>query len=165
MAKFVPDIKTQRWIVIATNRISRPDDGQKPPPAPEATVDPFASGNEHLTPPEVYRVGEGEPNKPGWKVRVVPNKFPITDTHEVIIHSPDPEKDIEDLAVEQVKLILQAYRQRYQTHRQDGHALIFCNHGIYSGASLSHPHSQLVVVPKQINLDALAREPVNNIVL
>lgn len=165
MAKFVPDIKTQRWIVIATNRIRRPDETKKlEPQNGQRKVDPFASGNEHLTPPEVFRIGEGEVNKTGWKVRVVPNLFPITDLHEVIIHSPDPSRDIEDLDVEQVSLILQAYRQRYQTHRKDGQVFIFNNHGLYSGASLTHPHSQLVLIPKQINLDALAREPVNNVV-
>ena len=165
MAKFVPDIKTQRWIVITTNRLNRPESTKEIPVSiGQPKVDPFANGNEDLTPPEVFRIGSGEPNKPGWKVRVVPNKYPITDTHEVIIHSPDSEKDIEDLPLEQVELILQAYRQRYQTYRNDGHVLIFCNHGEQAGASLSHPHSQMVVIPKQINLDAVAREPVNNVV-
>lgn len=164
MAKYVPDIKTQRWIVIATQRIKRPDEAKKPVEEPQLHIDPFATGNEHLTPPEVFRIGEGEVNKPGWKVRVVPNLFPITDTHEVIIHSPDTKRNIEDLELEQVVHILQAYRQRYQTHRKDGHVLIFSNHGIYAGASLTHPHSQLVVLPRQINLDALEREPINNVV-
>jgi UDPglucose--hexose-1-phosphate uridylyltransferase len=43
--------------------------------------------------------------------------------------------------------------------------IIFCNHGFHAGASLSHPHSQLVVVPKQINLDAVSMEPIANIVV
>lgn len=165
MAKFVPDIKTQRWIVISTNRVRRPDTSQNlTPDKPRSTIDPFAEGNEYVTPPEVFRIGDGEANKQGWKVRVVPNKYPITDLHEVIIHSPDPVKDIEDLPIDHVGLILQAYKQRYQFHRHDGQVLIFCNHGVLSGASLAHPHSQLVVIPRQINLDALALEPVNNIV-
>jgi len=164
MAKFVPDVKTQRWIVIAGGRVNRPADPAAPTSGPKYKVNPFATGNESMTPPEVYRVGEGEPGKPGWKVRVVPNKFPITDIHEVIIHSPDEAHDLEDLPLEQVILILQTYRQRYQAHQNDGHVLIFCNHGLSSGASLVHPHAQLVVIPHQINLDALAREPVNNIV-
>lgn len=163
MAKFVPDVKTQRWIVISTSRQRRPDDA-KGPKVPQPKIDPFALGNEHLTPPEVFRMGDGEANKPGWKVRVVPNKYPITDIHEVIIHSPDPVKDIEELDLEQVRLIMTTYRQRYQENRKNGHILIFCNHGLSSGASLLHPHSQLVVVPRQINLDALAREPLQNIV-
>lgn len=165
MAKFVPDVKTERWIVIAGSRVNRPGDpGAQTAAQFKYNKDPFATGNESMTPPEVFRIGESAANQPGWKVRVVPNKFPITDTHEVIIHSPDPTHDIEDLPLEQVSLIVQTYKQRYQAHRQDGHVLIFCNHGLSSGASLTHPHSQLVVIPKQINLDALAREPINNIV-
>ncbi|KKP59234.1 MAG: Galactose-1-phosphate uridylyltransferase [Candidatus Gottesmanbacteria bacterium GW2011_GWA1_34_13] len=127
-------------------------------------VDPFAQGNESMTPPEVFRMGEGAPNTQGWKVRVVPNKFPITDIHEVIVHSPDPNKDIEELPTTHVELLLQTYKQRYEFHQKDGHVLIFANHGVMAGPSLTHPHSQLVVIPKQINLDALEREPVNNIV-
>ena len=92
MAKYVPDIKTQRWVIVAPARKGRPDDAK-----PAKSVCPFCTGNEALTPPEVYRIGGGEKDKPGWKVRVVPNKFPITDIHEVIIHSPDNEKDIVEL--------------------------------------------------------------------
>lgn len=106
----------------------------------------------------------GEKDKPGWQVRVVPNKYPITDMHEVIIHSTDDGKDIEDLPLDQVTRILIAYRDRYRAHDNDGQVLIFCNHGFAAGASLKHPHSQLVVVPRQINLDAVSREPVANVI-
>lgn len=161
MAKFVPDVKTQRWIVIAPVRSDRPDENG----VPVKPVCPFCSGNENLTPPEVYRIGgEGEWNKPGWKIRVVPNKFPITDIHEVIIHSPDHKKDIEDFDIDHVEMLLKVYRSRFQTHLNDGQVMIFSNHGEHAGASLSHPHSQLVVIPKQINLDALVREPVMNVI-
>lgn len=163
MAKFVPDIKTQRWIVISPTRFDRPDDHKAD--EKKEKVCPFCSGHEEMTPLEVYRVGgEGEWNKPGWKVRVVPNKFPITDIHEVIIHSPDHSKDIADFDVSQISNILSVYRNRYQTHLEDGQVMIFSNHGEHAGASLEHPHSQLVVIPKQINLDALVREPIQNVV-
>ncbi|OGG01539.1 hypothetical protein A2Z33_00720, partial [Candidatus Gottesmanbacteria bacterium RBG_16_52_11] len=125
---------------------------------------PFCTGNEGTTPPEVLRIGDGEKNKPGWQVRVVPNKFPITDIHEVIVHSPDHEKGLEALPPEHVPLILTAYRERYKAHQSAGHVIIFCNLGLHAGASLKHPHSQLVVVPRQINLDALSREPIANVV-
>jgi UDPglucose--hexose-1-phosphate uridylyltransferase len=40
--------------------------------------DPFAEGNEQLTPPELYalRPNGGGPDSPGWSVRVVPNLYP-----------------------------------------------------------------------------------------
>lgn len=159
MAKYVPDIKTQRWVIIAPSRVHRPEEnGAKPVGCP------FCVGNESMTPPEVYRIGPGEKDKPGWLVRVVPNKFPITDVHEVIIHSPDDTKDVEELPIEQVGRILTAYRDRYLAHQDSGNVLIFCNHGLQAGASLKHPHSQLAVIPKQINLDTLVREPIANVV-
>jgi len=159
MAKYVPDVKTQRWVVITPKRVERPKDAVS-----KKSVCPFCVGNESLTPPEVYRIGSGEKDKPGWIVRVVPNKFPITDIHEVIIHSPDDSRDIEKLSLGQVTAILTAYRDRFRAHEHDGQVLIFCNHGFHAGASLKHPHSQLVVVPKQITLDALSREPIANVV-
>lgn len=164
MAKYVPDIKTQRWVIIAPGRKLRPD--QNAPLADPNAVKPcpFCAGNESMTPPEVYRIGPGEKDKPGWQVRVVPNLYPITDIHEVIIHSTDDMRDIEDLPVDQVVRILTAYRDRYRAHEDDGQVLIFSNHGVAAGASLKHPHAQLVVIPKQINLDAVEREPVANIV-
>lgn len=164
MAKYVPDVKTQRWVVIAPSRTKRPTFVPLGGTMAGKPVCPFCPGNEALTPPEVYRIGPGVADSPGWLVRVVPNLFPITDTHEVIIHSPDDAKDIEDLPLEQVVGIVTAYRGRYRTHQNDGQVMIFCNHGAHAGASLTHPHSQLVVVPKQINLDTLSREPLANIV-
>ncbi len=159
MAKYVPDVKTQRWVVIAPGRTRRPDEA-----APTKPVCPFCTGNEAITPPEVFRIGEGPKDGPGWQVRVVPNLFPITDIHEVIIHSPDDTHDLEELPLGQVVRVMESYRQRYRTHQETGQVMIFCNHGLHAGASLSHPHSQLVVVPKQINLDTLSREPLANIV-
>ncbi|MDH7476355.1 MAG: hypothetical protein QHH09_02680 [Microgenomates group bacterium] len=160
MAKYVPDISSRRWVIISSQRLSRPEDklGKKNKSCP------FCPGNEKLTPPEAIRFGNGEPNSPGWLVRVFPNKYPITDIHEVIVHSPDHTKDLNQLPVKQIKLILKAYRDRYNFYRKKGQVIIFNNSGLHSGASLTHPHSQLVVIPSQINLDTLSREPLNNIV-
>lgn len=166
MARFVPDNRTQRWVIISSARSGRPDQSVKPSSEKfqSYTTCPFCVGNESITPPEVYRIGSGEKDKEGWLVRVVPNKFPITDIHEVIIHSPDCEKDVDVLPIEQVTRVITAYRDRYRGHESDGQVLIFCNHGFSAGASLKHPHSQLVVVPNQINLDAVSIEPFQNIV-
>lgn len=161
MAKYVPDSQTQRWVIIAPSRNNRPTIAEKPVAYPTC---PFCPGNEHITPPELYRIGTGAPDGPGWSVRVVPNKYPITDTHEVIIHSPSCDDDVDTLPVEQVTKVFTAYRDRYRAHESSGQVLIFCNHGITAGASLRHPHSQLVVVPNQINLDAVNLEPFQNII-
>lgn len=158
MPKFVPDISSRRWVIISSQRAARPGvDGKK-------HICPLCASHEKETPPEVLRYGKGEVNKNGWSVRVIPNKYPITDLHEVIVHSPDHQKDIEDFHLSQVNLIFKAYRERYNFYKKKGQVLIFCNHGLHAGASLGHPHSQLVVIPSQINLDALTREPLTNIV-
>lgn len=161
MAKYVPDVKTQRWVIISPARTKRPVNEEQ---ASSPKICPFCEGHEAATPPEVYRIGNGEKDKPGWQVRVVPNLFPITDIHEVIIHSPSDTDDLEKLPLEQVVRIVRTYRDRFRAHENDGQVIIFCNHGLHAGASLSHPHSQLVVVPKQINLDSLYREPINNLI-
>lgn len=169
VARFVPDSKTGRWVIIAPARITRPHDNVVGQPAvAEALAGKcvFCPGNEKLNPEEYFRVG-GTPGDPNWQIRVIKNKFPITDLHEVIIHSPDHDKDIDELPLAQVELILTTYRQRYNYHvaNKDGTVLIFNNHDAHAGASIKHPHSQLVVVPSQVSLDAVPREPVQNLVL
>ena len=67
------------WVAITAGRAARPeaflaDEG----PVRGPLGCPFCQGNEHLTPPEVWadrEPGTG-PDRPGWRVRVVPNKFP-----------------------------------------------------------------------------------------
>ena len=171
MSKYVPDINSHRWVIIASQRLARPEDptssrqtGLRGASKSKKKPCIFCEKNELLTPDEVYRVGKGKANEPGWRVRVITNKFPITDYHEVIVHSPDHTKNIEDLTEKQVEYILQTYRQRFNFYRKLGQVFIFCNNGEHAGASIMHPHSQLVVVPGQINLDTLAKEPINNIV-
>lgn len=79
MAKYVPDVKTQRWVIVSPTRTKRPDSvSEEKKTEPAKTGCPFCTGNEAATPPEVYRIGNGEKDGPGWAVRVVPNKFPIT---------------------------------------------------------------------------------------
>lgn len=168
MSKYVPDIVSHRWVIIASQRLARPDQngnskkGKSQSKKKQVCV--FCEGNEGLSPAEVYRVGKGEVNKPGWKVRVISNKYPITDYHEVIVHSPDHTRNIEELTEQQIENILISYRERFNFHRKTGQVLIFCNNGEHAGASINHPHSQMVVIPTQINLDTLAKEPLNNIV-
>ena len=161
MAKYVPDVSSRRWVIIADGRENRPDEMDDS--MPQSDKCPFCAGNEHLTPHETYRVGDGAPGEPGWKVRVIANKYPITDAHEVIIHSPS-EKDLHHLPKEHMNLVFQTFRHRYQEYRKEGQVIIFCNRGEHAGASIEHPHSQLVVLPNQINISALEREPLDNIV-
>ncbi len=67
-----------RWVIIATERGKRPTDFATEPEEKKSGFCPFDEGNEDKTPPEVmaYRAPGTAPDSPGWKVRVVPNKFP-----------------------------------------------------------------------------------------
>src|SRR5687768_5191449 len=78
--------------IVATDRAGRP--GGELTVAPAAPIDPaadpFADGNEHETPPELYalRPDGGAANGPGWTVRVVPNRYPALESA-----APEPEAD------------------------------------------------------------------------
>ncbi len=99
------------------------------------------------------------PEDNDWLIRVVKNKFPFAPHHEVIIHSPDHHKNFDELPLFQVELILQTYRQRYNHNKEQAvlpvgsQVYIFNNSGSASGASLTHPHTQLVVIPESVKLD------------
>lgn len=158
MAKYVQDSSKTRWTIITPERLKRTGvDGEK-------FVCPFCSGNEKLTPPEVLRVGGGDADGEGWNVRVVPNKFNITDLHEVIIHSPNHAKNFEDFEETKIEEILNVYQNRFNALKEKGQVFVFSNCNKSSGASLDHPHSQVIVVPREVKTDTLPVQPVVNIV-
>jgi UDPglucose--hexose-1-phosphate uridylyltransferase len=174
MGELRQDIVTGEWVVIATERAKRPTDFARTRPAklPNEVDDcPFCPGHEHMTPLEVLAVRpeDGEPNTPGWQVRVFPNKYPAFETgspvepagglfpirpadgqHEVIVHSPDHAASLATMPAEEVELVLRVYRDRYGVNCEDPdirYVHIIVNHGRESGASLEHSHSQLFGVP------------------
>src|SRR5712672_1894981 len=94
------DELTGDHVIIAPVRALRPDTFRvlEPPLPPSDANCPFCEGNESETPPEVMRLGGGAPDTPGWRVRVVPNKFPIAPgAHEVVIFSPAHNRDFGEL--------------------------------------------------------------------
>lgn len=159
MAIFITNPATSRYLIVTPQRQKR-----HPQANAQATPRcPFCSGSEADTPPEVDRIGEGEPNTPGWFVRVVPNKYPITDIHEVIIHSPEHDKDISQLPKEHIHHIFTMYQRRLHQYASEGTCVLFCNAGKKAGISLSHPHSQLALLPPDIQLPQRTIEPIQHI--
>jgi UDPglucose--hexose-1-phosphate uridylyltransferase len=160
----VPELRhdelTGRWVLLAPGRAARPHNF--PPPerdAPPAAQDcPFCPGNERMTPPEVYRTGDGAPDTPGWHVRVVPNLYPIvggadagpgaTGAHEVAVLSPDHNKSFAQLSEQRAVEVLTLLRDRARHHFAEGRAFVqvVINHGAAAGASIAHPHAQLVAL-------------------
>jgi UDPglucose--hexose-1-phosphate uridylyltransferase len=169
----VPELRkdpvVERWVIIATERARRPMDFQPetvPPRGPAGC--PFCPGNEDQTPPEVFRSGRSQDGP--WSVRVIPNRFPalhadgeVTATgvgiydriegvgaHEVVVESPEHFAGLHTLPPEHVGEVLLAYRERLVALKRDPrfeYVLIFKNHGMAAGASLEHPHSQLIATP------------------
>jgi UDPglucose--hexose-1-phosphate uridylyltransferase len=162
-----------RWVVVNVERPYFPEHFHLQPFKWKGEKNcPFCEGKEHLTPPEIEAIpANGRlPNSGGWKVRVVPNKFPalriegdldkrawgIYDVsngigaHEVIIDSPYHYKGIPEIDNEEVEYILRMYRSRSLDLRKDKrfkYILIFKNVGAEAGASLEHGHSQLIALP------------------
>jgi UDPglucose--hexose-1-phosphate uridylyltransferase len=170
MPEFRQNPITKEWVIIATERARRPDQfvAKEAPPEPASHVStcPFCLGNEHMTPPEVFRLGDGG----GWDVRVVPNKFSAVSVegelwrrseglkrsaagvghHEVLIETPDHSMTTPLLPLGHVERIVRAYRERYfavTTDQRVELVTIFKNHGASAGASLEHAHSQLIATP------------------
>jgi UDPglucose--hexose-1-phosphate uridylyltransferase len=120
----------------------------EPPSPEELETCPFCEGREDRTPPELLALpSEGrEPDTPGWRVRVVPNKYPAFEHQEVVVHSPDHRRSIAELDSEDFELVAEAWRLRAAAARDAGYPHTFAgiNEGRSAGASLAHTHSQLV---------------------
>jgi len=71
------DVLTGQQVLVAPIRSSRPSAVQSDPPLLSAD-DPFVEGNETETPEErlAIRDQDSQPNGRGWKLRVVPNRYP-----------------------------------------------------------------------------------------
>jgi UDPglucose--hexose-1-phosphate uridylyltransferase len=125
-----------------------------------------------MPPTEVlaFRQNGGAPNKPGWDLRVVPNKFPALQVegnldregeglfdrmngigaHEVIIETPEHKKTFSTMSEPEIERVLWAYRERVLDLKRDirfRYILVFKNHGAPAGATLEHSHSQLIALP------------------
>jgi UDPglucose--hexose-1-phosphate uridylyltransferase len=179
MPELRKDPVTGRWVIIATERVRRPRDLARQAPAPRGGPCAFCAGHEAETPPEIAVYGDGRrgADGAGWRVRVVPNKFPAlriegdltrrgeglydrmagVGAHEVVIESPRHDDDLTTLSPAALVDVVRAFRDRIADLRNDPRfrfVLVFRNRGAEAGASLEHPHSQLIatpVVPRTVN--------------
>ncbi len=163
------DIVTGDWVVIATGRAKRPSDFL----SHERNVDASDAGNCPFCEPRVsgqekdvlsYSTSDGR-----WTLRVFPNKYPAfsrgkiprqlgegpylsmtgTGYHEVVV-TRDHYHQLATMDAWQVAEVLDSYQERYLSlmKKKSVHYIqIFHNHGKESGASVVHPHSQLMAIP------------------
>ncbi len=171
------NIISREWVIIATERAKRPEDFAQPnlrkkefpPYEPKC---PFCPGNEHLAPPETFRIPKGN----SWQVRVVPNKFSALSAvgdltrkadglkrtingvglHEVLVECPEHNRTPALLTEEEYEKVIETYYHRYHALSSDArvaHVTLFKNHGERAGSSLDHAHSQIIgtpIIPPQV---------------
>ncbi len=158
-----------RWVIVDLEnpRLDFPAQAK----IKSSKVCPFCPGNEAMTPPEILTYPKkGLTGRSEWQLRVFPNKFPalkieeVPDktaeglydrvggfgAHEVIVENPDHQRELADLSDEEAELVVRAYRDRCRDLRKDTrikYILLFKNYGREAGASMEHPHSQLIALP------------------
>lgn len=166
------DPVVDRWVIISAERAARPIIASSCQQAAPGGFCPFCEGNESSTPKEVYALRDdgSPPNGPGWRLRVVPNKFPAlarqgelviskegmydrmsgTGVHEVLIETPKHDLALAALSSGQIADLFRAVRLRFCEFKKDKRircAQFFKNHGYIAGASIEHSHSQIIAMP------------------
>lgn len=145
------------WVIIAPERSGRPRDQHLQCVADPGTVCPFCPGHEDQTPPEILATGRRPHDRrdgPPWRVRVCPNRYPAVSGagchHEVVVFTPDHDRDLARLSVAEITEILAVIRARVIALAADPQVaavIAFQNAGAGAGASLAHPHGQILATP------------------
>jgi UDPglucose--hexose-1-phosphate uridylyltransferase len=161
---------TGRWVTVAVERAARPGELISRRLADESDPTrqcPFCPGNEESTPPALETYGPSGT----WLVRVVPNLFPAFEgneplrvqnlgpvftqatasgVHEVLVFSPEHEATWADLDDKHAGLAMAAIRDRMEDHARRStvrYTQAIVNAGREAGASLDHPHGQVLGIP------------------
>lgn len=168
------DVTTGEWVIMAPQRAQRPFQYSQTvlPLSTETTTASclFCPGQEHQTPSPVL-VAPSSDTAQSWEVRVFPNKYPAVlptsplppttasvmfpvrsavGHHEVVVETSQHHAVLETLEPAHLTLLLHAWRERFRTLAsmpRVRYILIFKNHGQRAGASLAHPHSQILTAP------------------
>ena len=158
-----------RWVIISQERENRPCIYEDTVLNTENVKDcPFCPSNEKCTPPEILSYKNSSADS--WQVRVVSNKYPAlkiecqsdckkeglyefldgVGAHEVIIETPEHIKHMADMDRGNLALVFKAFKDRIVDLRGDKrfkYILVFKNYKSLAGATLEHPHSQLIALP------------------
>lgn len=169
MSEFRQDIVTKNWVLIAESRSKRPSDFETlqatPVNLPEISHScVFCPTSESQIEGEIARYPKQQRN---WLVKAVLNKYeavghragirledfyisrPGIGDHEVVI-TRYHNKPLALQEAELVDLTLQVYMDRIQElrqHEEIRYVHIIQNHGVQAGASIVHPHSQILAIP------------------
>jgi UDPglucose--hexose-1-phosphate uridylyltransferase len=167
MSEIRRDRLHDHYVLIAPERMWRPDSLRPKPGATHTQRCPFCPDNEHLTPPQIA-AEYGEDGH--WQVRVVPNLYkavqieleahskrdgmfdsqPGVGAHEIVIDTPLHHARFATLEPTQIKLWIKTIASRINDLRHDKrliHVSVFKNQGESAGATQSHPHTQIIALP------------------
>ncbi len=167
------DVNSKNWVVIATGRARRPENfksKKKKPVTPKKDC-PFCDIGDREKPILAYLKGKKkENNAKNWTTIVIPNKYPAfirgknlnkkkenslfermnaVGSHEVVV-TKDHHKSIALLPQSHVKELIDVYTDRFKSLIKEdliNYVAIFHNHGPEAGASVYHPHSQIIGIP------------------
>lgn len=156
-----------RSVIFAKKRDNRPSDtwnedffAKKEDKEDYKDYCPFCKGNEHYTPSEGYCF----PNEEKWQVRIVENKYPIIEDeessekiseysylsngeHYVISESPlhsDNYFTLQKKDFESIFVFVQDFYKKLLKKEGINYVCYFKNYQMLAGASMSHPHSQIM---------------------
>lgn len=145
------DYVQDKYVIIAPKRSKRPHDTEKPviTNEPKKRISVFTP--DKLKDEKALLTLGPESN---WKIKVLKNKYPAVSPsfpkayghHEVVVETPDPLPELEDLPIIQITKLFEAYAKRTKEISKDDrieYILIFKNNGGRAGASLQHAHSQI----------------------
>lgn len=160
------DSITEDIVIFALDRSNRPLDKAKVDIDEEIVNEyekgcPFCRKNEGLATEETSRI---EIDKK-WVTRSIYNKYPIIDTsskgvygiHEVIIDTYRHNGTFYNMSTLEYENLIKMYKDRYSSLKNNDnirYITIFKNFLRKAGASLDHPHSQIMslsVLPPEIN--------------
>jgi len=160
------------WVVIATGRARRPEAFKQEKRIAEKGSKkdcPFCNLSKKEKPSLIFNNGKRMASAP-WTTIVVPNKYPAflpypelnektegklhkrmnaVGFHEIVV-TKDHKKQLAQFSKDQVKEVIDVYQQRYldlMDKKFVNHISIFHNHGQEAGASIAHPHSQIITTP------------------
>jgi UDPglucose--hexose-1-phosphate uridylyltransferase len=172
MTELRQNMVTKEWVIIASERANRPDKyaetDERPLIQDLPAYDPdcpFCVGNE-----ERDLELECFPAEGPWQTRVVMNKYPALSKegdpvrtydgvhrqisgvghHEIVIDHPLHNTTLAFMKPDEIHRLLETFYHRgWNLHRDPRveHIVYFKNHGKRAGASLPHPHSQIIGLP------------------
>ena len=161
---------TGRWVTIVAERAQRPTDFRPRSdfqPIDDTRSCPFCPGNEEATPPVLETLdADGR-----WRMRVIPNLYPAfqgeggfavhhegpvhvmaegTGLHEVFVYTPDHFSGLDQLNDDEAADFMRVLKSRFLVHASMPnirYTQAIVNHGREAGASIAHPHGQLLALP------------------